>query len=268
MTSADKSTKVRSLTFLDADVLLGHYPFRRFPYPNHEPAQLKEYLQSRGIARACVSSLHALFYTDPQQGNDELLPGIIHDDFFIPVAVVNPSLPNWRRGIDKSRQAYGVTIARLAPSYHAYDLSAPFALECIQELSSQGLLVSIVKRIEDERMHHPLMKVAAVDNAAILTAAAITERPLLIHGVYFAELPELKVASNLFFDISFIETIDTLARSAELLPQSRLLFSSHTPFFYPEAAINKVQLWQTSAANCAQVAGESLAALFDMSRSH
>lgn len=269
MTATDHSfkpsSKASSLPFIDADVLLGRYPFRHFPYSNHDPAQLKAYLQSRGIARACVSSLHALFYTDPQQGNDEHLPAIIHDDFFIPIAVVNPSLPNWRRGIEQSRQAYGVSIARLAPSYHAYDLSAPFALECIQELVSQGLLVSIVKRIEDERMHHPLMKVAAVDNAAILTAAATTDQPLLIHGATFGELSELGVAPNLLFDIAFVETIDTLARTTELLPPSRLLFSSHAPFFYPEAAISKVQLWQTSAASRAQVAGEGLTALLGMS---
>jgi predicted TIM-barrel fold metal-dependent hydrolase len=246
---------------IDADVLLGHYPFRHFPFPNHDPVQLKEYLQARGIARACVSSLHALFYTDPQQGNDEHLPAILHDDFFVPVAVVNPSLPNWRRGVDKSRHRYGVKMMRLAPSYHAYDLNAPFALQCIQELTNQGFVVSIVKRIEDERMHHPLMKVATVDNAAILAAAATSDQPLLIHGAYFGELGELGAAPNLLFDIAFVETFDTLARVAALLPPARLLFSSHTPFFYPEAAISKVHLWQTSAADREQVASGSLSAL-------
>jgi uncharacterized protein len=255
------SLKPSPASFVDADVLLGHYPFRRFPYPNHDSDQLKEYLQARGIARACVSSLHAIFYTDPQQGNDEHLPAILQDDFFIPVAVVNPSLPNWRRGVEKSRQSYGVTIMRLAPSYHAYDLSAPFALQCIQELTAQGLVVSIVKRIEDERMHHPLMKVPAVDNAAILTAAATIDQPLLIHGAYFGELGELGAAPNLLFDIAFVETIDTLARVATLLPPTRLLFSSHSPFFYAEAAISKIQLWQTSADHRAHVAGGCLSAL-------
>ena len=259
---------VQDGTFLDADVLLGHYPFRYFPYGNQDPAQLKAYLQSKGIVRACVSSLHALFYPDPQQGNDEHLPAFVHDNFFIPVATVNPSLPNWRRGLEKSRQAYGVTMARLAPSYHGYDLSAPFALESIQELVSQGLRVSIVKRIEDERMHHALMKVAATDNAAILAAADSVDQPLLIHGAYFGELAELAVAPNLLFDIAFVETIDTLARATEVLPPSRLLFSSHAPFFYPEAAISKIQLWQTSPDNRAQVAGAGLAALLGMSLPH
>lgn len=261
MSVTDHSPDPTSPIFVDADVLLGHYPFRRFPYPHHDPAQLKEYLQARGITRACVSSLHALFYIDPQQGNDEHLAAICQDDFFVPVAVVNPSLPNWRRGIEKSRQSYGVTMVRLAPSYHAYNLTAPYALECIQELSGQGLLVSIVKRIEDERMHHPLMKVTAVENGAILTAAATIDQPLLVHGAYFGDLSELMAAPNLLFDIAFVETIDTLASVEAHFSPSRMIFSSHTPFFYPEAAISKVQLWQTSAATRAQVAGGSLTSL-------
>jgi predicted TIM-barrel fold metal-dependent hydrolase len=251
--------------FLDSDVLMGHYPFRQFPYDNRDPARLKHYLQSKGIARACVSSLHALFYTDPQQGNDEHLSIVAGDDFFIPVAVVNPSLPNWRRGLEKSRQRYGVTMVRLTPSYHVYDLAAPLALECVQELASQGLLVSIVKRIEDERMHHPPMKVAAVANGSILAAAAAVDHPLLIQGAYLGELSELATAPNLRFDIAFVETIDTLARATQIVPPSRLLFSSHAPFFYPEAAISKVQLWQTSAANHAQVASENFTELLGVS---
>ena len=250
--------------FWDADLLFGHYPFRRFPIASQKPAWVKSYLQSKGVVRACASSMHAIFYTDPQQGNDELLPTLVDDDFFIPVAVVNPSLPNWRRGVEKSRQAYGVTTFRLTPSYHTYDVRAPFALECIQELVSEGMQVALVKRIEDERMHHALMKVAPVENEAILAAAASVDKPLLIHGAYFGELAELATAPNLHFDIAFIETIDTLARTTEIVPVERLLFSTHTPFFYPEAAISKVQLWATSAANRAQVAQDSLTTLLGL----
>jgi predicted TIM-barrel fold metal-dependent hydrolase len=268
VTTNNDSPSASNLTYIDADVLLGHYPFRRFPYSNQDPAQLKAYLQSKGIVRAAVSSLHALFYTDPQQGNDEHLPAFVQDDFFIPVTVINPSLPNWRRGFDKSRQAYGVTMARLSPSYHDYDLSTPFALDCIREIASQGVQVAIVKRIEDERMHNALMKVPGVENEVILAAAAAVDHPLLIHGAYFRELSELAGAPNLLFDIAFVETIDTLAKTTEIVPPPRLLFSSHVPFFYPEGAINKVQLWETSVANRAQIANQGLAALLGLSLPH
>ena len=219
---------------------------------------MRDYLQARGISRACVSSLHALFYPDPQQGNDECLPGVIGDPFFIPVAVVNPSLPNWRRGLQRAQTRYGVRMVRLAPSYHSYALTSPAALECIREVAAQGLVVSIVKRIEDERMHPPLMKVPAVETRAIVEAAAAVESPLLVHGAYLGELAELAHAANLYVDLAFVETIDTLAAATSVLPAARICFSSHAPFFYPEAALSKLQNWQTTPAARAHVAGGGL----------
>jgi uncharacterized protein len=266
-TTAHESTPAKAIVpaYFDADLLAGHYPFRRFPHPAQDPLQIKEYLQARGITRACISSLHAIFYTDPQQGNDELLPAVCKDDFYIPVAVINPSLPNWRRGLAKSREEYGVKVVRLVPSYHQYAIAAPVTLEAIQELSQQGLLVTIVKRIEDERMHHSLMKVPAVDNAAILKAATTVDSALLLHGAYLGELAELAAAPNILFDIAFVETINTLARATEIVPATRLLFGSHAPFFYPEAAISKVHLWQAGIVERSQVAFANLTGLLGVS---
>ena len=59
---------------IDANVAVGHYPFRQFPFDSQDPAVIKERLQAAGIGRACVSSLHGIFYGDPQQGNDEFRP--------------------------------------------------------------------------------------------------------------------------------------------------------------------------------------------------
>lgn len=248
-------------SLVDADVLLGHYPFRRFPYPHQDPAQLRDYLQARGIARACLSSLHALFYPDPQQGNDECLPRVAEDPFFIPVAVLNPALPAWRRGLHTSLTRDGVQMVRLAPSYHGYDLAAPEILDCLAELAAQGLLVSIVKRIEDERMHPPLMKVPAVENAAILAAALAHPAPLLLHGAYFSDLADLTPAPNLHVDLAFIETMDTLAATTALLPPTRLHFSSHAPFFYAEAALSKLDCPQADLSDRTSIAGDGLLAL-------
>jgi len=61
---------------IDADLLLGHYPFRPLPAPSHDLQRIKDYLQVRGIRRACVASLHAVFYADPQQGNSKATANI------------------------------------------------------------------------------------------------------------------------------------------------------------------------------------------------
>lgn len=232
---------------IDADLLMGHYPFRPLPHTSSDPQAIKAYLQERGIQRACLASLHAAFYTDPEQGNAEVLPLIVQDDFFLPVATINPSLHNWRTTLRRAVDEYGCRNVRLLPNYHQYPLDAPFVDAFLGAAQTHGLLVTIVKRLEDERMHPPLMKVPGVANSDIVALAQRYPQPLLVLSAYFAEIKELAAATpNLYFDIAFAETLNTLPRLTETVPPVRLLFGSHSPFFYPEAAIGKIAQWQTS----------------------
>lgn len=239
---------------IDADVLAGHYPFRPFPHPSQDPHQIKDYLQARGIQRACLSSLHAAFYTDPQQGNAELLPQIIGDDFFLPVGVINPSLHNWRDTLARCVEGYGCRLVRLLPNYHLYSLADGFVTDFLAEATRRRLVVTIVKRLEDERMHHLLMKVPGVENSEIVALAQRYPHPLVILSAYLTEIKELAAAgSQLYFDIAFAESMNTMPRLTEGVAVDRLLFSTHTPFFYPEAAIGKVEHWPVSAEQRQQV---------------
>jgi len=247
---------------IDADLLMGHYPFRPLPYASTDPQQVKAYLQERGIDRACLASLHAAFYTDPEQGNAELLPQIVQDDFFLPVATINPSLHNWRTTLKRAVEEYGCGMVRLLPNYHQYALDAPFVDAFLDAAQADGLVVAIVKRLEDERMHHLLMKVPGVENEAIAALAQRYPHPLVILSAYFAEIKELATAGDhLYFDLAFAETLNTMQRLTEIVPSARLLFSSHSPFFYPEAAIGKLAQWQTDARTRDRVGGENLARL-------
>lgn len=250
---------------IDADVLAGHYPFRPFPHPSHDPQRIKDYLQARGIQRACLASLHAVFYADPQQGNAELLPQVVHDPFFLPVGTINPSLHNWRTTLARCVDEYGCRLVRLLPNYHLYSLADDFVADFLAEAQRRQVLVAIVKRLEDERMHHLLMKVPSVDNQEILALAARHPVPLLIQSVYFAEIQELAASPQLSFDIAFAETMNTLQRLTQVVAAERLLFSSHTPFFYPEAAIGKVEGWSGSREQRQAVYGGNLARLLQLS---
>jgi len=235
---------------IDADLLLGHYPFRPLPAPSHDLQRIKDYLQVRGIRRACVASLHAVFYADPQQGNSEHLPQVVGDDFFLPVGTINPALYNWRATLARCVEAYGCRIVRLLPNYHMYNLAAPFVDDFLAEAQRRQVTVAIVKRLEDERMHPLLMKVPGVDNGEITALAQRYPYPLIVLSAYLPEIKELASASNqLYFDLAFAETMNTMQRLTEAVPSERLLFSTHTPFFYPEAAIGKVAHWITSEEN-------------------
>ncbi len=223
------------IPLMDVDVLLGHYPFRQFPRSGTDPQQIKAYLQSYGITRACISSLHAIFYTDPQQGNDEVFPLVTGDDFFHFVGTINPSLHNWSETLARCVDEYGCRMVRLVPNYHMYSLSDRFVDAFLEEAQRRELVVCIAKRVEDERMHHLLMKVPAVDTSAIAALARRYPHPLLILSAYFGEIQELSVAGdNLYFDIAFAETINTMQRLAKLVPPNRLLLGTHTPFSMPK----------------------------------
>lgn len=244
---------------IDADVWAGHYPFRPFPHPSQDPQQIKDYLQARGIQRACLASLHAVFYADPQQGNAELLPKVVGDDFFLPVGVINPSLHNWRDTLARCVEEYGCRMVRLLPNYHLYSLADGFVADFLAEASRRHLLVAIVKRLEDERMHPLLMKVPGVENSDIIALAQRYPHPLLILSAYLPEIKELAAPGpQLYFDIAFAETMNTMQRLTEGVTTDRLLFSTHTPFFYPEAAISKVESWATSKEQRQQVYQDNL----------
>ena len=113
-------------------------------------------------------------------------------------------------------------------------------------------------------MHPPLMKVAGVGNGEIIALAQRYSQPILVLSAYFAEIKELAAATtNLYFDIAFAETLNTMQRLTETVPPERLLFGTHSPFFYAEAASSKVAQWQTDTATRDRVGGGNLARLLD-----
>ncbi|MEZ4861483.1 MAG: amidohydrolase family protein [Caldilineaceae bacterium] len=244
---------------IDADVLLGHYPFRAFPYPSQDPERIKAYLQERGIERACLSSLHAAFYTEPQQGNAEALPLVVGDEFFLPVGTINPSLHNWLETFARCVDDYGCRMVRLLPNYHMYSLAEPFVDAMLDAAQARGVVVAIVKRLEDERMHHLLMKVPGVANDEIAALVRRHPQPMVVLSAYLTEIKALATTTeNLYFDLAFAETFNTMPRLTETVTPARLLFSTHTPFFYAEGAIGKLTQWQTSAANREHVGSGNL----------
>ena len=248
---------------IDVNVSIGHYPFRRFPIDSQDPWTVKRYLQDKGIQQACVSSLHAVFYADPQQGNEELLPRIADDDFFLPVGVVNPSLQNWEECLDLCVEKYGCRMVKIYPSYHTYRLTEQPVEALLKAARDRGVVVAIVQRLEDERIHHPLMKVPAPDLSDLQgTAQRHHKQPLLLLCAYRAEVQQLAgISDNLYFDISFVEIMNSLAHISRHVDPRQLLFGSHAPFFYPEAAIGKVATWQTSEQLRALVTEENLSRL-------
>src|SRR3954454_8983070 len=141
------------IRLIDANAWLGHYPFR--PVPHHTPDGLLRLMDRHGIERAVVSSLHAVFYGDPQCGNEELARWVSpHRDRLIPCATLNPEYPEWPEDLRQCREDWDMRGVRLFPAHHRYALNSPATVDLVEAAATAGLHVAIPLRLEDRRQRH------------------------------------------------------------------------------------------------------------------
>src|SRR5690606_19161374 len=104
----------------------------------------------------------------------------------------------------------------------------------------------VALKMEDERTQHPLLPVPAVDPAPLLEL--LPKHPAVpvvllnaLKDIRGETLAKLATAENVFFEIAFLEGVGAVERLIEQVPYERLLFGSHFPFFYLEAARLKLR---------------------------
>ncbi len=223
---------------VDTSVFVGTWPFRCLPHRT-VPA-LKAYLTARGVLQAWVAPVEAILYPDPMQANEPLLAEVAGDPFWVPVAVLDPTLPTWREDA-LACLGRGARAFKLTPNYHGYRLTDPVATEVAALAAETGALLCVQLRVMDERAHHPLMKVPGVPAADVVAlAASYPQVRFLACGAYFAELRALRPAANVWAELSFVETGNTLRAAVTELGAERVVFGSHSPFFYFEAVAAKL----------------------------
>jgi hypothetical protein len=225
---------------VDTNTWVGHWPFQRLVRAT--PAELAEHLAVEGIDRAWTAAADAVLYQDPQLGNADWLPKMAEHEQLVPVAVIDPSLRNWRDSLKHCSEHWGARVVKLVPSYHRLDLESSEVNECLEEAAAAGLAISIQYRMEDERRHHLLMKVPPPPTDAIVALARRhPDTKLHVACAYRPEALQMLPADNLIFEISSLEAMDTIAAITEKIPPDRLCFGSHTPFYLARAAVLKVQ---------------------------
>lgn len=230
-------------------------------------------LREAGVQGAVFSPLRALLAPEPATANLQLCREIAASDRgnfdarFLPV--VNPSLPHWRSQIAAWIGTGSAAIAgiKLIPNYHAYALSDT----CVQEVAAfaveHGLPLCIQVRMLDERAHHPRMLVPAVPVAEIVAlAAAYPSLPVLVCGLFNAELVAIASATNVRVELSSIESGDTLPNVLKALPPERVLLGTHAPIYYPAPALAKLQGDGIGEDALTAIAGGNARVLFGKAR--
>lgn len=232
---------------IDASTWAGQWPFAIHAHP--DLPDLAVQLSAIDVSRALISPVRAVFAPDPMDCNhqlwDEIANAALPSGFrFNLVPVVNPGLPGWRARLDAFLQDSDETpvAIKVVPNYHGYSLQDRPGAELASAITSLGITLCIQMRMQDERSHHPLVKVPAVPIHEIVEFAhSVPNTGILVCGAYNADLPRLANEPNLHAELSFVESGNTLPNALNLLDGHRLLFATHAPIHDP--APGSAKLW-------------------------
>jgi uncharacterized protein len=232
---------------VDVNVHLSAWPFRKLSLD--DLPRLVDKLVSLGVTSAWCGSFDALLHRDVAAVNARLssecgLP--VARRMLVPFGTVNPMLPGWEEDLRLCHESHQMPGVRLYPNYHGYKLDAPAFARLLDLATQRALLVQIAVSMEDERVQHPLVRVAPVDVAPLpeLLKTVPKARIMLLNalrGPRGGPLSALGKSEQVSFEIATLETVGGVATVLEQIPAERLVYGSHAPFFYPEAAALKMK---------------------------
>jgi uncharacterized protein len=230
----------------DVNVNLSRWPFRRLPL-DETPALVKK-LKSHHVRQAWAGSFDGVLHKDLAGVNARLAqhcrehgPGLL-----VPFGAVNPRLPDWEEDLHRCHEDHQMPGIRIYPGYHGYKLDEPLFARLLHAATQRRLIVQLVVMMEDRRTQHPLVQVPPVDlNPLPALLREFPGLPLVLLNAFqpFQHDLILKIAAagRVYFEPATLEGAGGVGNLLEKLPVSRLLFGSHAPLFYFEAALLKLQ---------------------------
>ena len=240
-------------TVIDTNVHLFQWPFRRLKYD--QTAALVRKLRRHRIGQAWAGSFEFMFHKQLDAANRRLADECrAHGDgLLIPMGSVNPVWPDWEEDLRRCHEQYKMRGVRLYPAYHGYALEHPEVLKLLTLTAQRGLIVQIVIRMEDERVHHQAVIAPAVSAARLpeILANVPEARVQLLNAdtvLRSSRLQALVEQTKTTFDISAIEGDGGISRLIDgthptyrsHVPVDRLLVGTHAPFFPCESALLKL----------------------------
>ncbi len=238
---------------IDSNVHLFQWPFRRLKYARTEALIAK--LKRHRITKAWAGSFEAVLHKQLDHINRRLAEecSARGDGMLLPIGSVNPAWPDWEEDLRRCHEQYHMKGVRLYPAYHGYSFDHSEFSRLFAEAARRNLLVQIVLRMEDERVHHQAIATSTVNVAPLVDALKKAPKakvqlinsagPLLGNNV-----STLVRETQVTFDIAATEGNGGVGRLIEgrnysyrgAIPVERLLFGSHTPYFPCESAVLKL----------------------------
>ncbi|MCL4215407.1 MAG: amidohydrolase family protein [Candidatus Hydrogenedentes bacterium] len=225
---------------LDFCAKLGAWPYR----PVHDVKKLLHAMDAHEIDHAVVSSLSAVHYLNPQDGNEELARIVARTrDRFVPFAVIRPDFTGWEDDLTKCYARYGMKGIVLHPGYHGYTLNEPCLEALMHAAAERSLPVCVQTTMEDPRrqFNRPIVPQTPPAEVGAL-ARKYPETTVVALGLKGGQPEEMgePLAGNLYFDISNYERMNLIEEAVERFGARRMLFGAHFPLFNVEANVRKL----------------------------
>lgn len=254
---------------IDTNVWLGEWPARHAGLTS--PGDLVARLRRHGVTSAWTGSFESALHTDIAGVNARLATSCAQagGGLLVPFGTVNPTLPDWEDDLRRCHEVHRMPGVRLLPNYHGYALDDARFARLFDLATRRGLLVQIALTMEDDRSQNPVFTAAPVVPAPLapLVEKNRAARVMLLNAtsrLFGAANPLLKrlATAGVLCEIATLEGaagIETILKAA---PDLRLAFGSHSPYFYFEAALLKLQESPLTAEQLTAIrSGHALAAL-------
>lgn len=252
--------------FIDTNVYIGQWPFRRTPEDTVEALLAK--LTHYGVEQAWCGSFEGILHKDIAGVNERLVEACRkHDNtILLPFGSVNPVLPGWEEDLRRCAETHGMRGIRLHPNYHGYALDDERFKALLAAAADRKLVVQLVVTMEDERMMHPLMQVPHVDPEPLADAvAAVSDSKVMLLNAFRAVRGEfiapLVDTGRVWFDIAWLEGIAGIDGMSKQIPLNKLVFGSYAPFFYFESSLFKLKESDLTEEALAKLQGGNAAAM-------
>jgi len=241
----------------------GPYAFREFPQTT--AAEVVAELRRLGVGRAVTGSARAITFPSPQPANEMLAEELtaLGDAAVVPAAVLNPEYPGAERDLQRCAEL-GFRALKLYPTYHAFDLAGYETVRLADMAAELGWPVLVAVRVEDERHHHPLMKVPPLPMEQAITFARNVPKGKIV--LCTASAPEVAAflqgvtGEQAYAEVSYIKgPLNAIEDLVGKVGHKRLVFGSHAPFAYAHTALAKVREAYISEEQKAAILGGNAA---------
>ncbi len=241
---------------IDCNAHLGYWPFRHVR--DSQPDEFVALMDSRGIGQAWVAPFQGVLYGDVRPANDWLIKAIgAYGERLIPHAAINPNFPEWERDFEEAVAA-GFVGLRLYPNYHSYELGGSCMADALAAAGDCGMTAGIHLRMYDERLHHPRCMVPAADVKGIgAVAEQFAQVPIVLCNIKTLEIQgiaaDVRRLPNLHVEISNLEGVGAVEKLVAEVGAESVVFGTHAPYQYMDAALLKMRESQLSGEDGAAV---------------